>query len=101
MGKRRRPPASVREPIQVYLDRGERARLDRLAQQLGVSRAEVLRQALERFDHGETSAFYDGFAPLVGAFSNARAPTDLALRHKHYLTRELAARKAVSRRRSS
>ena len=39
-------PGKVREPIQVYLDRGERATLDRLARELDVSRAEVLRRAL-------------------------------------------------------
>lgn len=43
---RRLRPGKVREPIQVYLDRGERATLDRLARELDVSRAEVLRRGL-------------------------------------------------------
>jgi len=36
----------VREPIQVYLSTEERAELDRVAQELGVSRSEALRRAL-------------------------------------------------------
>lgn len=39
-------PKSVREPIQVYLTAEERARLDRAAQELGVSRSEVLRRGI-------------------------------------------------------
>ena len=37
----------VREPIQVYLTSQERAELDRAAQELGVSRSEVLRRGVE------------------------------------------------------
>jgi len=37
---------SVREPIQVYLTSEERARLDRVARELGVSRSEVLRRGI-------------------------------------------------------
>lgn len=37
---------SVREPIQVYLSAEERARLDRAARELGVSRSEALRRGI-------------------------------------------------------
>jgi hypothetical protein len=37
----------VREPIQVYLTRQERAELDRAAEELGVSRSEALRRGVE------------------------------------------------------
>ena len=37
---------SVREPIEVYLTPEERAQLDRAAQELGVSRSEVLRRGI-------------------------------------------------------
>lgn len=37
----------VREPIQVYLTEAERARLDRVAREMGVSRSEVLRRGVE------------------------------------------------------
>lgn len=91
----------VREPIQVYLDRAERARLDRLARELGVSRAEVLRRGLDSLERRETQSFYQAFAPLVGAFRNAEAPGDLAERHDEYLAADLEARTAAFLRRSS
>ena len=37
----------VREPIQTYLTGEERAELDRVARELGVSRSEVLRRGIE------------------------------------------------------
>lgn len=37
----------VREPIQAYLTTDERAALDRVARELGVSRSEVLRRGIE------------------------------------------------------
>lgn len=37
---------TVREPIQVYLTPSERSELDRTAEELGVSRSEVLRQGI-------------------------------------------------------
>ena len=40
-------PKRVREPIQVYLTSEERAALDRAAEELGVSRSEVLRRGVE------------------------------------------------------
>ncbi len=51
--KRRRDPASplrVREPVQVYLDPGDRARLERLRLQLAASKSDVLRRALEALE---------------------------------------------------
>lgn len=36
----------VREPIQVYLTRPERSELDRVAQEMGVSRSEALRRGV-------------------------------------------------------
>lgn len=43
---RKRTGSSVREPIQVYLTPDERSVLDRLAEELDISRAEVLRRGL-------------------------------------------------------
>lgn len=90
MTKRSRS-SHVREPIQVYLDRKERARLDRLARELGVSRAEVLRRGLQSLEQHEARAFYEMFEPLIGAFSNPEAPTDLAENHDEYLAQDLEA----------
>jgi len=37
----------VSEPVQVYLDAVERQRLERLAEQLGATKSDVLRRGLE------------------------------------------------------
>jgi hypothetical protein len=94
-------PKRVREPIQVYLDRPERATLDRLAQDLAVSRAEVLRRGLDALERQRRMTVYDALAPLVGAFGAPDAPVDLAERHDEYLGREPPKAKRPSRRRSS
>jgi hypothetical protein len=76
----------VREPIQVYLDRDERTILDRVAQQEGVSRAEVLRRGLRSYA-AEQSA---GKTPMLEFLEWVRQqdfdlPTDLSIRHDDYL----------------
>lgn len=40
----------VSEPVQVYLDRPDRERLERLAAQLGTTRSDVLRKGLEALE---------------------------------------------------
>lgn len=54
-----RKPKRVREPIQVYLDRAERAELERLARDLDVSRAEVLRRGLDALGRRSARTIYD------------------------------------------
>jgi Arc/MetJ-type ribon-helix-helix transcriptional regulator len=49
-------PKIVREPIQVYLTRQERAELDQVARGLGVSRSEALRRGVRALG----DAGYDG-----------------------------------------
>lgn len=75
---------SVREPIQVYLDRDERSVLDRLAEETGLSRAEILRRGLRRF-----AAEAAGGEPPMLAFAAEVAerafPPDVAARHDDYL----------------
>lgn len=39
----------VREPLQVYMASDERRLLDRLSEETGLSRAEILRQGLQQF----------------------------------------------------
>ena len=46
----------VREPIQVYLTRQERAELDQVAQEMGVSRSEALRRGVRALE----DSGYDG-----------------------------------------
>ncbi|MDP9179472.1 MAG: CopG family transcriptional regulator [Gemmatimonadota bacterium] len=40
----------VSEPVQVYLDRGQRRRLERLADELGLSKSDVVRRGLEALE---------------------------------------------------
>ena len=82
----RRRPRAVREPIQVYLDQDERAILDRVAHQAGVSRAEVLRRGLRSYA-AEQSA---GKSPMLEFMDwmeqqNFDAPSDVSERHDDYL----------------
>jgi hypothetical protein len=100
MSSSKRRPA-VREPIQVYLTRAERARLDQLARDLGVSRAEALRQGLDALAERRGGSFYDAFDPLVGGIDDRTLPADLAERHDLHLAHDLELRKGRSRRRSS
>lgn len=98
MAKARR----VREPIQVYLTTAERARLDRLARELGTSRAEVLRRGLDALTGTGTAQDYDPLDDLIGAFDAPGAPTDLAEQHDKYLVEDLEAEwHRPKRRRSS
>ena len=91
----------VREPIQVYLTRVERGALDQLAQELGVSRAEVLRRGIDALGRQRARSFHDVFDELVGAFEQPGAPADLAERHDDYAADDVERRSNRSRRRSS
>ena len=83
-GKRSR----VREPVQVYVDRDDRALLDAVAARTGLARAEVLRRGLrvlasqvlmERRPGGSLDA-------LIGVLRDETGtPRDLAERHDEYL----------------
>ncbi len=48
--KSRRRTGRVAEPVQVYLDRPDRERLDRLAAQLEATKSDVLRRGLEALE---------------------------------------------------
>ena len=76
----------VREPIQVYLDPDERALLDRVAADTGLSRAEVLRRGLKRYAVEQSA----GRSPMLEFMEWMRQqdfdlPSDLAERHDDYL----------------
>jgi len=45
-----RKPGRVAEPVQVYLDRPDRERLERLASQLEATKSDVLRRGLEALE---------------------------------------------------
>jgi len=49
MPKRVRRQSRVREPVQVYLDPDDRDLLNRLAEENGLSKAEILRRGMRSF----------------------------------------------------
>ena len=91
----------IREPIQVYLTSTERAALDHMARELGVSRAEVLRRGLKVIGAQGARSFHSAFDALVGAVSSLDTPDDLAERHDDYLADDRKRQRGKSRRRSS
>ncbi len=82
-------PAKVREPIQVYLDPGDRALLDAVSASAAIPRSEVLRIALRRLvaaDLPREERPGASFALLVGSLDLAAGvPRDLAAHHDEYL----------------
>ena len=81
-------PKMVREPIQVYLDRDDRAMLDRAADDAGLSRAEVLRRGIRSFAAQQQK----GEGPMMQLIRELQAapwpedtPADLGLNHDKYL----------------
>jgi len=92
MATRRKKPAMVREPIQIYLDRAERHQLDLLARELDVSRGEVVRRGLEALRRSTPKSFYEAFEPLIGSMSGRDLPADLSENHDKYLADALEAR---------
>lgn len=80
-------PSAVREPVQVYLTRGERTMLDRTAEQTGLSRAEVLRRGLRAFatKHQGRDGPMERFMRELTATPWPPGPSDLALNHDKYL----------------
>ena len=98
-----RKPRSVREPVQVYLDREDRDVLDALSATAGISRAEALRRGMRRLA-AEVLARQDSahafVAEMVGAEWPASTPSDLAARHDDYLAMPLAAKPQRRKRRA-
>lgn len=86
--KRNKDSRAVREPLQVYLDRDDRAMLDRLAKETGLSRAEVLRRGIRSFaaEHApETSPMLQFLQRIAAAQWPAGMPGDIGERHDDYL----------------
>ncbi|MBI4421879.1 MAG: ribbon-helix-helix protein, CopG family [Gemmatimonadetes bacterium] len=91
----------VREPIQVYLTAAERAKLDRLAAELGISRAEALRRGLDALATKRSQSFYDAFDAYLRTIPDFDSPPDLAEKHDEYLARDMEERMTRYRRPSS
>ncbi len=78
---------SVREPMQVYLDGGDRSMLERVALTTGLPKAEVLRRGLRRFaadvlaDESPALAFLSDASSMPAV----NVENDVALNHDQYL----------------
>jgi hypothetical protein len=91
-------PRHVREPVQVYLDPGDRDLLESLAQSTGLSKAELLRRGLRQLAVRQLAEQAPGWSleTLTGSLGHAAdLPPDLAAHHDAYLyaERRPAARK--------
>jgi len=83
-----RTPQVVKEPVQVYLDRGDRAILDRVSAAAGLSRAEVLRRGLRSFaaqQQGGEGPMLRFVRKMAASEWPADTPSDLGLNHDKYL----------------
>ena len=80
----RKSPRRVREPIQVYLDVDERALLDRVAAETGLSRAEILRRGLRQFA-AEHPGVRSPMLEFMESLRDVDFPADLSERHDDYL----------------
>ena len=81
-------PRRVREPVQVYLDPGDRDLLESLARRTGLSRAELLRRGLRQLGVRQLAEQAPGWSlnALTGSLGHAAdLPADLAAHHDAYL----------------
>ena len=78
----------VAEPIQVYLDRSQRRRLDRLAGELGLSKSDVVRRGLEALERQMTDPAEHPALAIIG-IATREASTgpayDVAREHDRFL----------------
>jgi hypothetical protein len=82
---RKRKPDRVREPVQVYLDQQDRALLESLARETGLSRAELIRRGLRRLAGDELTQRRPGWSLDILIGTIPEGPKDLAARHDDYL----------------
>jgi len=80
-------PKTVREPVQVYLTRDDKALLDRMSEETGLPRAEVLRRGLREFGLKRS-----GTSPMLTLLSEQRdtdwSESDAATDHDTVLADE-------------
>ncbi|MGH7674379.1 MAG: CopG family transcriptional regulator [Gemmatimonadales bacterium] len=77
-------PKVVREPLQVYLERDDRALLDRLAKETGLSRAEILRRGLRSFG-AQQAPLRSPMLEFLDSIAGTDWPADIGERHDDYL----------------
>ena len=77
------PPASVREPVQVYLAPDDRDLLKRLAAETGLTKAEILRRGMRSFAREQ-----GGASPMLRFVTESAAgewPAIVAEKHDEIL----------------
>ena len=86
MAQKHTPPRRVREPVQVYLDEGDRGLLEEIAKRTGLPRAEILRRGLRRLAEYELTERKPGWSLewFIGCMGPGQ-PSDLSARHDDYL----------------
>lgn len=77
-------------PVQVYLAPGDRSRLERLADQLELSKSDVLRRGIEALEHQVSDPGADPILRIIGIAGDAgRDDSDVgynvAVEHDRYL----------------
>ena len=78
----------VSEPLQVYLDRGQRRRLEQLAAELGLSKSDVVRRGLEALERQITAPGEHPALNIIGIASRETTKAvkyDIAVEHDRYL----------------
>jgi Arc/MetJ-type ribon-helix-helix transcriptional regulator len=96
----------VSEPVQVYLDRGQRRRLDQLAAELGLSKSDVVRRGLEALERQLADPAEHPALRIIGIASRETtksAKYDIAVEHDRYLaeTEQKSWKRHSSRKRGS
>ncbi len=90
------------EPIQVYLDGGQRRRLEQLAAELGLSKSDVVRRGLEALERQIADPADHPALSIIGIASGETmkpAGYDVAREHDRFLAEsELKSWKSVRRR---
>jgi hypothetical protein len=78
----------IREPVQVYLDGGQRRRLERMAGQLGLTKSDVVRRGLEALERQLADPADHPALRIIGIAVAETAPDagyDVAREHDRYL----------------
>ena len=83
-----KPMKRVNEPVQVYLDGSKRRLLDQLAGELGLTKSDVVRRALDALGREMSDPAHHPALRIIGIASSAPGRSvkyDVAREHDRYL----------------
>jgi Arc/MetJ-type ribon-helix-helix transcriptional regulator len=78
--RRSKATPAVREPVQVYLDRADQERLERLTGRLDATKSDVLRRGLQALEHQLTDPSGHPALRIAGILDASGAGADDAAR---------------------